>query len=282
MRFACLIVTYTSPRLTKRIIDKLNNGDFDFYIHLDKKVDMETHRELFDIPNVYFIKKRVDIKWAGFSTVVASFNGIQQIAETGIEYGSISLFSGQDYPIKSAAYISNFLKEHAGKQLVNHWDFETQWTEAFERINKYHFTDVVFKGRYLVQSLLNRVIKKRWVPEDLKFYGTNSMFWTLTLECALYVMNYVENNSRLKRFLKYTWGSDEFIFPTVIMNSPFKDTLINNNFRYVDWSAGGARPKTLLTEDYDKIVQSGKIIARKFDIDADENILDMIDKENGI
>src|ERR1700712_273908 len=93
MRFACLIVTYTSAKQTLRLIRKLDNGDFDFYIHLDKKVDMETHRELFKIPNVYFIKDRVDVKWAGFSTVQAAFNGIKQIAASGIFYDFVNLIT---------------------------------------------------------------------------------------------------------------------------------------------------------------------------------------------
>jgi len=116
----------------------------------------------------------------------------------------------------------------------------------------------------------------------LHFYGTNSTFWTLTPECALYVANYVESNPTLRRFLKYTWGSDEFVFQTVIMNSPYKDAVINNNYRYIDWSAGGSRPKTLTAADYDRIITTDDIIGRKFSVEVDEKILDLIDEENSI
>ncbi len=282
MRFACLITTYTSAKQTKRLIDKLNNGDFDFYIHLDKKIDINSHSELFNVPNVFFVKDRIDVKWAGYTIVEAAFNGIKQIAASGIKYESISLFSGQDYPIKSAAYISDFLGKMTGKQLIKFWSFDTEWTEALKRVYKYHFTDVVFKGRYAVQSVLNFIVRKRKIPGQLKFYGTNSTFWTLTPDCALYVVNRVEADKKLTHFFRYTWGSDEFVFQTIIMDSPFKDSMINNNFRYSDWSAGGARPKTLLTEDYEKIVATDNIIGRKFDVNVDENILDLIDKENSI
>jgi len=280
MRFACLIVTYTSPQQTKRLIDKLNNGSFDFYIHLDKKVDINSHKELFDIPNVFFVKDRVDVKWAGFTIVKATFNGIRQIMASGIKYDFINLMSGQDYPVKSAEYISEFLAANAGKQLIKAWDFETEWAEALLRVQKFHLTDTIFKGRYVVQSLLNKAVKKRKTPIGLRFYGTNSTFWTLTPECALYVTNYVEEKRSLRRFLKYTWGSDEFVFQTVIMNSPYKDSVVNNNYRYIDWSAGGSRPKTLLTEDYEKIIASDNIFGRKFSIEVDENILDLIDRDN--
>jgi len=280
MRFACLIVTYTSAKQTLRLIRKLDNGDFDFYIHLDKKVDIETHRDLFDMPNVFFIKNRLDVKWAGFTVVEASFNGLKEIRESGREYAFINLLSGQDYPLKSAGYISNFLSKHVGSQLIKHWDFATEWDEAFSRIYKYHFTDNIFKGRYLVQRFINFLVRQRKVPTTMRFYGTNSTFWTLSPDCAYYVMDQIEANQKLVRFLRYTWGSDEFIFQTVIMNSPYKDSVLNNNYRYVDWSAGGGHPKLLLTEDYEKIITTDNIIGRKFNMDIDGNILDLLDKHN--
>ena len=282
MRFAILIITYTSAAQTVRLVDKMSNGDFDFYIHLDKKIDINTHSALFNRPNVFFVNDRVDVKWAGYTIVEAAFHGIRQIMASGIKYEFINLLSGQDYPVKSAAYISDFLSINIGKQLIKCWDFETEWTEALGRVEKYHFTDVVFKGRYILQRIINTLIEKRKAPGGLHFYGTNSTFWTLTPECALYVANYVENNATLRRFLKYTWGSDEFVFQTIIMNSPYKDTVINNNYRYIDWSAGGSRPKTLTADDYEKIIATDDIFGRKFSVEIDEKILDMIDEENTV
>lgn len=281
MRFACLIVTYTAAELTTRMIKKLDNGDFDFYIHLDKKVDIETHRELFDMPNVFFIKDRIDVKWAGYTVVQASFNGLKEIRASGKKYEFINLLSGQDYPLKSADYISNFLSKQVGKQLIKHWDFETEWDEAFARIHKYHFTDKQFKGRYLLQRIINSLVKRK-PPTDLRFYGTSSTFWTLSPECAYYVMDYIAARPKFERFLKFTWGSDEFIFQTVIMNSHWKDQVHNNNYRYIDWSGGGSHPKLLITEDYEKIIETDNILGRKFNLSVDANVLDQIDEYNRI
>jgi hypothetical protein len=277
MRIACLIVTYTSAIQTKRMVDRLNNGQFDFYIHLDKKVDIKTHELLFDVPNVYFIKDRVDIQWAAYSTVQAAFNGIKQISSSGITYDFINLITGQDYPIKSATYISNFLEKNIGNEFIEYKDFEHDWTEAYARINKYHFTNLKLIGKHRLEMIVNFFFRKRKMPVKMVMYGI-STFWTLSPECALYVVNYVEQNKSFERFLKYTWGSDEFLFQTVLMNSPYKDRIVNNNYRYVDWSAGGARPKFLRTEDFDKIMASHGFFGRKFNIDIDENILDLIDE----
>jgi hypothetical protein len=279
MRYACLIVTYTPPELTIRMIKKLDNGDFDFYIHLDKKVDINTHRELFDMPNVVFVKDRIDVKWAGFTVVQATFNGLREIAASGKKYEFINLLSGQDYPLKTADHISKFLSQQVGKQLIKHWDFETEWEEAFDRIHSYHFTDTIFKGRYLAQRVINSLVKRK-PPTNLRFYGTSSTFWTLSPECAFYVMNFVESDPKLRRFLKYTWGSDEFVYQTVIMNSQWRDQVCNNNFRYIDWTEGGGHPKLLATADYEKIIASDNIIGRKFSMAVDANVLDLIDEHN--
>ncbi len=281
MKFAILIVTYTSPRQTKRLIESVNNGDFDFYVHVDKKIDLETHRELFDIPNVYFIEDRIDIKWAGYTTVQAALSCIRQVMASGIKYDFLNLITGQDYPIKSATYISNFLQQNIGKEFMLFRDFETDWTEANARVNRYHLTDMGFKGRHRLEKIINFFTIKRKFPVDIHLYGKET-FWTLSLDCAAYVVHYIDENKKLSRFLKYTWGSDEFIFQSIIMSSPFKDNVVNKNYRYIDWPPGSARPKVLLTEDFDKIMASDNLFGRKFDVNTDEKIFDMLDAANGV
>jgi hypothetical protein len=243
---------------------------------LDKKVNIDTHSDLFNTPNVYFIKERVDIHWAGYSTAKAAFNSIKQIASSNIKYDFINLMTGQDYPIKPAKYIAEFLQANIGKEFIEYKAFKMDWEEAFARIDRYHFTDFKVRGRHWLEILINSLTKRRKMPLGMVPYGV-STFWMLSPECALYVVNFVEKNKKLGRFLKYTWGSDEFIFQTILMNSHYKENIVNDNYRYVDWSAGGARPKFLHTEDYNNIKASDKLFGRKFNIEIDENILDMID-----
>jgi len=276
MRIAILIVTYTSPIQTQRLIERLDNGQFDFYIHLDKKQDMDTHKNLFDVPRVYFIKDRVDVRWGGYSTAKAAINGVKQIGSSGIKYDYISLISGQDYPIKPAWYIIETLQNNIGKQFIEYRSFDTEWQEAFARVDRFHFNDLKIPGKYRFQNLFNFFVKRGKMPVDLKLYGVTT-FWTLSPECALYVGNFLEKNKKFNRFLKYTWGTDEFIFQTVLMNSQYKDELTNTNHTLAEFPQGQARPKFFTTEDFDKLIASEKFFARKFSIDIDENILDMID-----
>ncbi len=282
MKYAVLIMTYTSPRQTQRLIHSLNNGEFDFYVHLDKKVDIETHREIMDMPNVFFVDDRVDIKWAGYTLVEAILNGLRYIDATGKKYDFINLISGQDYPLKPAAYISDFLKQNVGKEFMLFRDFELDWTEAQSRVDRYHFTDFSFTGRHKAEQIVNSITPKRKFPLDMKLYGQET-FWTLSQDCAMYVTRFLDSNPKLGKFLKLTWGSDEFIFQTIIMNSPFSANVVNNHYRYINWPEPGAdRPNIFVAADFDRIMATDCIFGRKFDINIDENILNLLDKANSV
>lgn len=277
MRFAFLIITYSDVEQTKRLINRLNTGQFDFYIHLDKKIDIATHREIESMQNVYFIQNRIDINWAGYSTVKAALSGVRQIAATGIHYDFVNLITGQDYPIKSPEYIVDFLTRNVGKEFMYYENFENEWTEANKRVDQYHLTDFKFKGRHRLEKWINKVTPKRKFPGNLKLYGRET-FWTLSLDCAKYVVDYIDTHPELNRFLQFTWGPDEFIFQTIIMNSHFAKNVVNNNYRYIVWPAGGARPNVLKTEDFDAMVASEDFLARKFDINVDPKVLDLLDQ----
>ncbi|PSL44174.1 core-2/I-Branching enzyme [Chitinophaga niastensis] len=277
MRTAHLILTYTDPKLTERMIKRLSHKNFDFYIHVDKKCDIEPHLFLKALPNVYFIKKRMDVKWAGFSTVLTTFECIKEIVATGIQYDFINFLSGQDYPIKSATFINDFLSMNIGREFLSYRDIKNDWTEDLIRMEKYYFSDYNFIGKYWLQHLVNKIFPKRNMPYGLHPYG-KSMFWMLSPEAALYVVNKVSHDKKLRRFFSLCWASDEFVFQTILLNSDYKDKVINNNYRYIDWSAGGANPKVLNESDAENIVNSNMLFARKFDMINSPGILDLIDE----
>ena len=279
MKFAILIITHTSPLQTKRIIEKLNNGHFDFYIHVDKKINIDTHKQLLTIKNVYFIENRIDVKWGGYSAIEATLSGIRQIVASGIKYECINLISGQDYPIKSAGYIADFLSEHKGSEFILYRKMYAEWQVGCKRVEKYHFTDFNFSGKYVLENTINFLTPKRKFPIKMQLYGKEA-YWTLSLDCAKYIADFIDTNPKLNRFMKLTWGSDEFIFHSIILNSPYAPKVVNKNYRFMVWPEGSPRPKVLLTEDFEKIIASDALFARKFDINIDEKILDLIDEHN--
>lgn len=252
--------------------------DFDFYIHVDKKFDIEPHLFLRSLPNVYFLENRVDVKWAAFDTVKATFEGIKEIIATGIKYDFINLMSGQDYPIKSANTIADFLSQNIGKEFLSFKDIKKDWEEGLIRMENYFLSSYKFKGKHTLEKVINFIMPKRKFPYDLRPYG-KSMFWMLSPAAAIFVVEQVEKDEKLQTFFSLCWGSDEFVFQTILMNSHFQEHIINNNYRYINWSLGGANPKILDENDFKQITQSNALFIRKVRTPESTKLMDLIDSK---
>ena len=80
-------------------------------------------------------------------------------------------------------------------------------------------------------------------------------------------------------FIKYLLNSlnpDESIFQTLLMASPYKNTR-HDYLHYIDWSERPGKPRNspniLTLADYDKMKESGYLMARKFDMEVDEKLI---------
>ncbi|CAN5575641.1 beta-1,6-N-acetylglucosaminyltransferase [soil metagenome] len=277
---AIIIMAYKDPEQIKRLVTRMNHPSFDFYIHVDKKINIEPFLFLGKMERVFIATTRYEIIWAGYSLVKAMLSCTKEIMNSRQHYDFISTFSGQDYPLQPINSIVDYYSQRLGHSFFSLEDDDSSWwSHAVTRVNKYHFTDFKFRGRYKFQYLVNRILPKRTFPIFKKLYGGPcATFWTMSHDCAGYVIDFLEKNMSLRRFAKFTWACDEFLIPTIVMNSHFRNSVINDNGRYIDWSRGGSNPKILGSEDFDQIMSSGKLYARKFDLKVDTKILDEIDQ----
>ena len=282
MRIAHLILAHKNPGQLERLIDALSHPAFDFYVHLDKKANLDDFVYLSGKGNVYFIKKRVNVKWAGYSLVQAQLNGIQEIVDTK-NYDYLNVLSAQDFPLKPPEYIFQFLKKNKGFEFISSVDEEKEpvwWQVAKRRVTKYHLENWPdFPGKYRIQNAINLITGTRKYPLPHKIVG-RSQWFIITSSAATYLVDFIKNNPKVVRFFKYVWGADEFIFSTVLFNSPFKEKIRDHLF-YIDWSEGKPNPKILREEDFEKLIRSDKVFARKFDATADENILKRLEEHIG-
>jgi hypothetical protein len=282
MRIAHIIMTHKNPNQLTRLIKRLHHPQFDFYIHVDNKIPIDDFKSVLDIEQVSFIKNRITCNWGGNSFLQAIVGSVKEVLSLNKEYDFINLLSAQDYPLTSAENIYQYFTDKIGMNFISYEDsHDSVWLEqAIFRYEKYHFTDFSFKWKYLAQKVLNQITPSRKFPLPMKLYGgSKSSWWTISKESAIYLTEILTDNLKLNRFLKYSWGTDEFVLTTLLMNSPFKDRTVNNNLRYIDWSEGNAHPKLLLAEDFESIKSSNMIFARKFDQEIDPLVLDKIDNE---
>jgi len=275
MKLAHLILTHAHPQHLQRMISRLAHADSDFYVHVDAKSDITLFLSLANLGNVYFINNREKVYWGGYSIVQATINSFEEILASGRTYGHINLLSGQDYPIKSTAYIHKYLNDNPGKIFMSYRDIMNDWQEAIPRITQYFLTHYRFKGHYRTELLLNKLLPRRKMPDGIIAMG-RSQWFTAPPEAIAYILNYLKNERWATRFFKLSWAPDEIIFQTILYNSPFREDMVNDNMLYLDWTKGKPNPKVLNMEDKEVLKNTHELFARKFDPN-DTEILDFLD-----
>ncbi|MGN7205935.1 beta-1,6-N-acetylglucosaminyltransferase [Pedobacter sp. SAFR-022] len=280
MQIAHLIVAHKNPEQLLRLLKRLQHPNFDLFVHIDKKIPIEQFSHIMRDAKFLFIKNRTACNWGGNSVLMSIIKSVREIVDSGKKYDFINVISGQDYPLMSTEKMLAFFQSNLGTSFISydHASDSQWWQLARNRYEKYHFTDLNVPGKYLLQNIVNTLLPKRKFPFFKTLYGgSKSTWWTITGDCALYLVSTLEENRKLNSFLKYAWCTDEFVVATIIMNSPFRHKTENNNLRYIDWSEQKASPKTLTFEDLAAMKASNMVFARKFDIKVDVRILDMID-----
>lgn len=280
MKIAHLIIAHKGPQQLARLLDALAHADVHCYVHLDQKTDAVPFDFLRHRPRVYFTHARNAVSWGGYSQTQTTVDCLREILAQRQDYEFINVMSGQDYPLVPAAQVQAFLAGRRGESFLATEPPGGPWWQANRRrVSRYHFTEFSFPGRYLLQQALNAMLPPRELPLDGPLYGGPTGSWyTLSREAASYVVRFLDENTRLRRFAHLTWGSDEFLVPTVLLNSPLAATVTNDNLRYIDWHAGGANPKVFTVNELSALHASGKLWARKFDAAVDVAVLDALDR----
>lgn len=101
-------------------------------------------------------------------------------------------------------------------------------------------------------------------------YG-GSVYCSLTKNAVNEVVNGETSEDLLQR-LKNTTCGEEVYFQTILMNSNLRDTIFNNQLRYIDWNVKNA-PGVLIDEDFDKIVKGKALFCRKLDSTVSKSLL---------
>ncbi len=173
-------------------------------------------------------------------------------------------------------YINKYLEKNKGKNFIEYDNIgRYEW-----RIKRYSIFTEFPNNRKIYIRVLDKVLRicqnilpKRKNLKNMNLY-IGSQWFTIEYECMKYILKFIRlNDGRYIKDFKYTACSDEHFFQTIVMNSKYKDSVVNNNLRYIDWSEGNNSPKTLSIQDINQILKSDKLIARKFDTDIDKEIL---------
>ena len=274
---AILITSYKDQENLLRLINKLGNS-FNIYIHIDKKSKQIHESEFKKYNNIYVVKK-YRITWGSYNHIRAIIH-LATKALNNKENNYFHIISGQDYLIMPT--------EQLKKQFNNCKDIYMNVTSRKEMSTNIlnRFKKGTFNASISPKSKITKIIdpiyrflrQKDGIGEFKKIY--KGVIWSsMPREALQYTLDYYLSNKSFKKDLKHCIIPEEFLFQTILMNSKFKENIINDDRRYTDWSnRNGSKPAYLDMSDYKKIISTKDVWIRKVDSTISKELLNKIDR----
>jgi hypothetical protein len=286
MKQGILVTAFKEPGWLERTIVRLGDG-FSFFVHVDGKSKPEIVEGFFALsaryPNVK-VFSRYRVNWGGKTHLLAILLLVEEALKE--EMGYCHLITGQDYPLLSGEAL---LAE--GERGLNYMEYaplpNPGWKDGgYDRLLYYNFFDIfdantMFRRRVLrrLASMQKFLFIRRTLPPDVRFHG-GATYWSLTRECLEYVMRYAAEHPRLMKAFDHSFCAEELFFQMVLLNSPFKDTIINDPRRFIVWEhRHGSIPGILDESDLDAVLGSPAFFMRKIAYPESRRLVEQLDRQ---
>jgi len=307
-RHAYLISAYNEFALLKLLIKSLDDKRNDIFVAMDAKAKDFNEQNFVNITKyskLVFVR-RIKSYWAAFTQVDFILLMMKEASRNNYEY--YHMISGVDIPLKSQDDIHLFFNEHRGMEFVDIWkksaqemkrDYETVTSfrqkcidlfrvKHYDHSIRYYFTqkhlniqraNIIDKiigilGRLsvAVQKILGIVRNK-----DIKIY-TGSDWFSITNNLVNLVL---EKEDWIREKLQYTFCPSQLFVNTVLKNSYLEENIYNDtsstsaNLRYIIWTRDPKLgiPYIFRSTDYESLLNSRCLFARKFSIAIDKEII---------
>lgn len=283
-RQAYLIIAHRYDETFKTLLRMLDRDENDIYVHMDlknKQFDEGDCRKLIKKSGIYFTK-RTSVTWGGYSQINSELILLETATAHG-KYNYYHLLSGQDLPIKSNNEIMEFFKKHQGAEFIA---FDKEKFDCYDRVRYFYpLQEMVGRNR---KGILGRISSAMTFFQKIIHLKRNaeiqfqkgSNWFSITDDLARYV---IERKEWIRKVFHDSICCDEIFLQTIVINSVFSDRIYQYAgaesteeaaMRLVDWERGG--PYIFKSEDYQKLINSDMIYARKFDCQIDNNIVNKL------
>ncbi len=285
---AYIILVHKNPQQVYRLIQKLDDGNAMFFVHIDKKISAAQFEALHPFKNKIKFVQRVKTNWGSYGLVTATLHALKEIKKSAQTFKQVILLSGQDYPVKSNSFIDEFFNQSGYSLFIeyfkipNHYKWKPRG--GLYRIDKYYLGDKHYeKLTAKAINFLSMVIPvlKRKLPGNLVPYA-GSQWWIIDMHALNYIIDFVEANPGYVSFHRYTFAADEVFFHTILLNAKDEkllNSIFNSSKTYVSWKdTSNPHPDVLIEKDFDDLLNTDALFARKFDAATDSKIFDLVDQ----
>ena len=307
--------THTRPAQIARLVKTIKEGSPDGVVLIDHDssvapLDASMFQSMSD---VHVINSAGG--YGDFSHLDRYFRAVDWLDAHGVEFDWLQTLSGQDYPLQPIVDIEKILAAStfdgylqyapvfpertpanadwgAGPQYRLCSPFDTAM--RFDYAHRWIGRPTPAKQRWLRPVMIINLIQP-WVRVSLGFstvgirrkstifndgficYG-GSFFCVLSAACAHYARDFARENPDIVKYFRTMPAPDEVFLQTVLVNSG-KFHLNHDGKHYIDFSkSSNNHPKVLGAADMPAMLASGAHWARKFNSDADPEVMDMLDR----
>lgn len=210
--------------------------------------------------------------------------------------------TAQDYPLWSKQEIVSELEANPSKEYILGLDITniTEPKKIRDKLVLYHFfRDIpvrsvkikkIFSGgsRLIMQMLPFR--KKPYLIVDGKQWDVfqASGYMCITVELAKYLYKVMDGNKEVEKYFKHSFVPEELVIPTIVFNSQFRNRAMLYPYQRYD----GLKSLSAITyfnygksiqvfdeTNFDELIQSGKMFARKFSSEKSARLMEILKKQ---
>ena len=299
MKIAYILLVHKDPDQILRLVKSLGETG-DFYINVDKKSKFEPFEETFTgIDNVYFLKRRINVTWAGWSMVKGYMELLNLAYNSDKRYDRFVFLTGQDYPLMTNGEIISEFESHRDTEYVMAYNIVTSTVLTDKnKVLKKWYLDNPFRSRFLqraYKSVTYRLITKRFQRKEINvklggklvppYFG--QMLSAFTREGAKLILNTYLNDRAFNKRMKTAFAAVEIYWQTIIFNSELRKNTIQNGEEHEITEHFGWAPlhyhhydvdtSVFTEEDFEEIKNSGFMFFRKVSPSVSSKLMDKVD-----
>ena len=280
MRQGILITAYRDIPMLEKLVTYFDE-DFEMFIHIDKRcreklaaLEGNEHLHLF---------RAYAVEWGDYKHLLAIVMLMKEAyRHTDLEY--FHLITGSDYPCLSLDSFKAFCKEHRNDNYLEHFPLPHADWGAEGGLNRVQYwwlrpNSTRSCGAWLTRKLVNLQrrlgIKRRFPYFGGKLYGGGT-YWSVSREAVGQALDYIDRHPDYLRRFRMTSIAEEICLPSLWAGIGMP--MHNDYKRYIDGGADGGNPQTLTEKDYDNIVNSGALFARKMASGVSDKLIELLDK----
>ena len=274
-RIAFILLCHKDPKGIIAQARRLTGaGDF-VSIHFDaraSRADFDAIRSaLADNPGVTFAARRIRCGWGEWSLVAATIEAVRAAVGAFPTATHFYMLSGDCLPIKSAAYVHDFLDENDVDHIENFDFFESDWIKTGfkeERLIYRHWFNERTQKRlfYASHDLQKRLGLTREVPADIQVM-IGSQWWCLRRQTIEEVLAFCDARRDVVRFFSTTWIPDETFFQTLVPHLIPRKEIRSRTLTFLMFTDYGM-PVTFYNDHYDLLLRQDYLFARKISPEA--------------